>query len=327
LIADGEFGFVPYLHCAAEAGISYLSRLSRYELLDDPLVRERLRTARWERVRDSGGGPTRHATDLGEFAIPAGPKTLREDGTPYGPAVARVVVSYYRAGAESKGRGHRIGDYIFEMFVVIGLSNVAWPAAHVVTAYYGRCGLENRFEQADRELDLDMAHSFHLDGHLLTLLCGLFVWNWRVVEGVPRNPLPERVDAQALEIPEIGPTPDIPPLESSPTPQAPPAAESNPAAVEEPPAPEPDKVEISEAPSEASDARSGETGSQNLDKVLVGIDFDALLRRRPGWTWDLSTRTLTDDHGVQMKLAVVNLLGERSAELRFKGSDSANHFA
>ncbi|OGO74816.1 MAG: hypothetical protein A3K41_13025 [Chloroflexi bacterium RIFOXYD12_FULL_57_15] len=354
LIADGEFGSVPYLDCAIHAGIAYLTRLSRYDLLDDPKVRERLRTARWERVPDTDSGPTRYATDLGDIAVPPGATTLREDGSVFEPVVVRVVASRYDVKGETKGRGHRIGNDIFEMFAVVGLSQEAWPAAHVVHAYYSRSAQENRFDQVDRELNVDTTFSFTLGGQLLALLCGLFVWNYRIVEGVKRNPLPDAVAEQESHVPDLVQGHDIPDPPELVTPAAPAICESTPAGIAVPDPQVQDKAEGPESPSPApasvasqpatpdsastvcgvgtSEEPSKEssltdettTVPPDLDKVLGTLHFDQLLRRRPEWKWDPQNRTLIDDNGVKLKLVWVGRRNSVRSDLRFRGVDASN---
>lgn len=190
---DGEFRGVPSFAAAKSAGVAFLTRLSRYEMLDDPIVLKRLFEARWERVDDAGGGPVRIAADLGLVALKAGETTLDDSGQRFAPVEVRVIVSAYSCsddGRDSSRRGHRIGDTMFEMFGAVGLSADAWSAADTVCAYYGRCAQENRFAQADRELGIDRNFSFEAGGHLLAVVCALATWNWRIVQAVRKQPLP-----------------------------------------------------------------------------------------------------------------------------------------
>ncbi|MFZ5476413.1 MAG: hypothetical protein ACOZNI_06510 [Myxococcota bacterium] len=193
LRADGEFRGVPSFVAAKAVGVAFLTRLSRYDMLDDPAVRARLRDARWERVDDAGAGPVRIAADLGPVVLEAGETTFDEEGNRFAPVEVRVVVSAYPCrddGRDDRRRGHRIGDSIFEVFGAVGLPAEGWSAGDVVCAYYGRCGQENRFAQADRELGIDRNFSFSPGGHLLAVVCALATWNWRIVQAVKANPLP-----------------------------------------------------------------------------------------------------------------------------------------
>lgn len=190
---DGEFRGVPSFAAAVQAGVGFITRLSRYELLDDPAIRARLHDVQWERVEDAGGGPIRIATELGQVCLEAGETTLQADGTRFEPVDVRVIVSRYHCPLDAPDggrRGHRIGESVFEMYGVIGATPEQWPAADMVAAYYGRCGQENRFAQVDRELGIDRSFSFQPGGHLLALICALATWNWQIVQAVKAHPLP-----------------------------------------------------------------------------------------------------------------------------------------
>jgi hypothetical protein len=235
---DGEFGGVPSFTAAAASGMAYLSRLSRYELLDSADVRERLHRSRWEKVSDAGAGPKRIAADLGIIQLEAGETTFHADGTRFAPVEVRVIVSCYRCPKrdhEEGRRGYRIGDdAVFEMFGVIGLEPAAWSAGDIVSAYYGRCGQENRFAQADRELGINKPLSYNLGGHLLALACAFATWNWKIAQAVHQYPLPLpssqelRTMASVEAPPELAapdevvqvPSPSSPPPEQTPDPRS-----------------------------------------------------------------------------------------------------------
>lgn len=308
--SDGEYGTVPAITAAKEAGVAFLTRLSRYELLDVPEVRARLLDARWEEVPDCDAGPRRVAANLGMVALPPGEHTLRADGGRYEPVEVRVVVSRYaHAGERRPGeRGHRIGDGVYEMFGSVGLDPEAWPAAEVVDGYYRRCGQENRFAQADRELGTDAACSFEPGGHLLALLCALFVWNSRIVEGVRRSP-PLPVSIQAPRAPTVVVAPaelgvGAPHAE---TPVGPEPRELPPA----PPVPAPAETTSGRPASPALDVDA-------LAEVLVDASFDELLRRRrPGAAWNPTHPDVLAFDGLRYLLITADTKGGTHGELRF----------
>jgi len=107
----------------------------------------------------------------------------------------RVVVTRHRNQVD-RGVGEIIEGWRYEVFVT-NLPDGAWPAAEVVTCYYGRVGQENRFGQEDRELELDRIFSYSLPGQWLVNLFGLFYWNLQTVEGWRQL----RPDQQAPQIP------------------------------------------------------------------------------------------------------------------------------
>jgi len=257
LRTDGQFGNVPAFTAAAEAGVAYLSRLSRAELLAVPEVRARLNSARWARVPDAGSGPTRYAADLGELELPPGVNTRRADGSAYPPIVLRVVVSRYAAESAPRGAGATVDSEVFECFGSLGLTAAAWPSSTLVAAYYGRCAQENRFAQLDREFDAEATWSATPGGQQLALLALLFVWNKRTVEGARRQaPLP--------------PPPPQREWQDQASPELPRLAEQT---------PEP-SVETVSAP------------LSSLAEALVAAGIATAVARRPEWGWDASTLSI-----------------------------------
>jgi hypothetical protein len=81
---DGGMGAnVPTITACREAGLCFLSRLSRYGLLDFEDAAAHLETAEWRAVEDSGSGPRREAAEFGWVALQAKSQTRRADGRPY----------------------------------------------------------------------------------------------------------------------------------------------------------------------------------------------------------------------------------------------------
>lgn len=335
VIADGEFGGVPSLTIAKESGVAFLTRLSRYELLDVPEVRARLAAADWEEVPDCDAGPRRIAADLGTISVPAGETTLRGDGRRYDPVEVRVVVSRYEdTGERRQGqRGCRIGDGAYETYAALGLDAAAWSAADLVGGYYRRCGQENRFAQADRELGVDVAFSFRPGGHLLALLCALFVWNGRIAEGVRRNsalPAPVQAARAARVVPapvELREGPPLPEAHAS-LPDEPVRAVGLPTA--DVLAPRSDERAASggtpgepagRPPVAAPAGPGGQTARSALDTgllaaALAGSTFPDALRRRPGREWDPAQPDVVLVGGVPHSLINAEVRGIRG-DLRF----------
>ena len=191
---DGEFGHVPGYTTCREHGLPFLTRLTRPKLYEDPEVLDRLRRATWYMVPDSGSGPQRGATDLGELTIKPGEETKRPDGTDYEPVRVRVVASRFPKTSKAT-RGRILDGWQVELFAV-DLPADAWPAPDVVAAFFGRTGEENRFAQEDRELGLDRIISYHLPGQELAALVALSLWNLRVALGFSQDPLPAEPPVQ-----------------------------------------------------------------------------------------------------------------------------------
>ena len=185
---DGEFGHVPGYTACREHELPFLTRLTRPKLYKDPKVLDLLRRATWYLVPDSGSGPQRGATDLGEMTIKPGGKTKRPDDTDYEPVTVRVVASRFPKTGRAK-RGCVVDGWQVELFAA-DLPADAWPAPEVVASFFGRTGEENRFAQEDRELGLDRIISYDLGGQELAALAGLSLWNLRVAMGCSQAPPP-----------------------------------------------------------------------------------------------------------------------------------------
>lgn len=260
---DGEFGNVPALTLLDQSGQPALTRLNRPHLLDQPDVRERIRTGIWHRVPDSRSGPVRSALDLGTVTVHPGTETRRPDGSCYEPIHVRVVISRYRREGDAE-HGRVIDGWQYELFVALRLPPDAWPAHEVVAAYFGRGGQENRFAQEDRELKLDRVFSYNLAGQELACLVGLMVWNLQIVLGTAsERPLPERRPA-----PFATPIVDDRPVPAATRSLAAPVA---PATVEAPVPADP---------------------SAGLAEVLAEVPWEHKLKKRVDWTWDAEARVL-----------------------------------
>ncbi|MBM4369540.1 MAG: hypothetical protein FJ102_25240 [Deltaproteobacteria bacterium] len=313
LRSDGEFGTVPCLTLAKEAGIAFLTRISRYELLALPEVQARLERATWERVGDSGSGPTRFAADLGEVRLTASAGTVRRDGTPYAPVVTRVIVS--RAVGARRGAGTPMGDERVELFAALGLPSEAWPPAAVVEGYYGRVGQENRFAQLDREFAVDATFSERPEGQMVALTAALLVWNLQIVRaGVPGTPamlasthrpgaaaVPPLVwpESRRVEGPETGlaanpPSTDTPSERSAPREAA---------------APEPEATSVPTGTSVPEEILKSEEGKPEARArrvtLLTEAGFPARVARRPGYRWNTADGSIVDANGHRLTLRAV----------------------
>ena len=182
LRVDGAAGNTPFMTACRRAGLRFLTRWSQYYVLDVPEIREHLNESLWYEVEDSGSGPERQAAELGWCTLPQPKGTKQDDGSPFPPVRARMVVSRYKSDTDH-GVGRHIDGWKYEVFIT-NLGEGAWPATELVTTYYGRTAEENRFSQEDRELGLDRIFSYHIPGQNLANLFGLFVWNLRICRGM-----------------------------------------------------------------------------------------------------------------------------------------------
>jgi hypothetical protein len=181
LRSDGQAGGgMRTLLATEQAGMEYLTRLSRYEILDWAEVEQHLEQARFEPVEDSLSGPRREAAELGSLRLVAHDCLPEESERPT--MRSRIVISRFPASEPKRGVGIVRGAWQYEMFGT-SLEPERFPAAETVTAYYGRCGQENRFLQEDSILGLDRIFSYHLPGQHLASAIGLFCWNLRLALG------------------------------------------------------------------------------------------------------------------------------------------------
>jgi len=279
---DGAGGNTPFITACRAAKVSYLARSAHYALLGDPEIRAHLNAADWFAVEDSRSGPARQATDLGWHILPS--ESVHEDGTRFAPVQSRIVVSRFRS-AEARGSGWFHEGWHYELFLT-DVSADALPAPEVVSCYYQRTGIENRFRQEDQELGLDRIFSYHVPGQNLANLVGLLVWNLRVCRGLAlAEDLPE-IPAQAPRIANV--LLDRVLLTG--------AAEEQ--TFEAPPAPQetaPIPVEIGPSGSDA----------EVIPAELDQLDWSKLMARHEGWSWSSKTHALVCPAGNTARLSVV----------------------
>lgn len=298
VVADGEFGHVPCLAVARALAVALLTRSARYALLEREDVQEHLASGLWERVADAGGGPIRYALDLGEVELPAGERTLDDQGKPHGPVWARVVVSRFQHTEETTSRGVVKDGYVYELFVSTELPAENWPAAEVVALFYGRTAIENRFAQAQASLGFQRLYSTNPEGMSFVLMSAFYVWNDQILQGLDlAEPFPEQ-PPQSVRAPvfEEGTT-----VQSSPAPE--------PEASPSPPASEAE--EVASAPVEDLD------GQQRLDELLTQVPWDAIETRRK-LRWEPDNRHLLDEQGLHYRLVGTDLPPHGKGLLRFQ---------
>ncbi len=181
---DGELAAFPTYAALRSRSLPFITRYTRYEVLDPPDVRAKLAAATWIEVEDDRGGPRRSATDLGTLTVRAGGQTKQENSALYEPLSLRIVVSRYARSGEAE-HGRVVDGWQYELFVV-DASAEDWPAPEAVAQFFAQGGQENRFAQEDRELGLDRIFSYHLPGQELACLVGLMCW--QVVHGFELGP-------------------------------------------------------------------------------------------------------------------------------------------
>lgn len=285
---DGAAGNTPFITACENAKIGYVTRSQHYQLLDQPEHREHLTATTWHVVADSRSGPRRQAADLGWHVLPC--RSVDDDGQPFEPVRARVIVARFEASETPHGAGRVEDGWHYELFLT-NLADDAMPAPEVVTTYYQRTGLENRFAQEDRELGLDRISSYHLPGQNLACAVALFVWNLRVTRGF----------ALAGKLPE-------------PPAQAPRVIQ-----------PVADKVALpvltaqaAAAPTPQSLALPAEPSPRQATEHLLEQVGPTMLASHPGWPWAPERKSLVCPQGHAAKLATVTLgVPKGQGRLRF----------
>ncbi len=279
---DGEYGWVPYYSACRAHGVAFMTRLTRPELLDEPIVQRRLVEAEWHHVPDSGSGPRRSAIDLGIVTVPSGKDTRRSDGSAYEPVDVRVVVC--RFPREGKpGRGSVADGWQYEMFAV-DVDADAWPAPAAVAMYFGRAGQENRFAQEDREVGLDRIFSYALAGQEFAVTIGLWVWNMRIARGFELDVPPDDAPVQATYVPKVD-------TRSAPPPTAAPDVTTD--------------AELSSPSLNRAPAPLSTTNTADIVQTLAQLEWSSMLASRHGWSWDPATGEIICADGRRLVLTTV----------------------
>lgn len=266
---DGGLSGVPAMSACRHAGVHFLTRVAHYDWLQTDAAQAWLTAARWAPVADSGSGPKREAVDFGPAQLVGsrGGSAARER------LPARIILSRFRNDGARRGAGVLLDGWQYEMYAT-DLPADGWPAAATVTAYYGRCGQENRFGQEDRELGLDRTFSYHLPGQHFACIVGLFLWNLESVLGARLVPLKATPSVAPSEPTVAEARHDAMSAEADDEP----AHEPKPAAVE-PESPPPELVRIDKRVLAAA-------ATEALEEWSGGLSHAQWLDAHPGWAWD-----------------------------------------
>jgi len=176
---DGAGGHSPAIVAVTGQGVHFLARLASCLVLEDPQVQALLATATWRDVTDSGSGPRRQAIELGTWVVSAEQYALSTPEQP-GPRVRLVASRFVCADGKKHGAGKVMDGFQYEVFAT-DIDAAAWPAADTVTLYYGRCGQENLFGRASKDLSLGQVSSFEPAGQRLMTVLAMWTSNLRSV--------------------------------------------------------------------------------------------------------------------------------------------------
>lgn len=309
LRSDGAGGNIPFITASKEANIHYVTRLAHYQLLHNPKVVAHLNSTSWYEVPSSDAGPARQATDLGTVMLEPAANTYRDDGSTFTPIETRVVVSRFPSEHE-RGAGAIIDGWHYELYAT-DLKVVPWPAEEVVAGYYGRCGQENRFHQEDRELGLDRIFSYNLPGQELANLIGLFVWNFFICRGL-------ELSQPSAELCEQSPRERVP---CADTPQLP---QSWSCAPDKLPNEEDEASFCSSTPGTTAPSIPPEpsppamdSAQHQLPNAWERLDWESLLKDRPGWRWDAGQVSLRCPADALVPLTGLDTVRGRGTRMRF----------
>jgi hypothetical protein len=309
---DGKAAGAPALLDCERAGISFLTRWTEYDLLEDPEVQEVLEQGLWQVVEDSGSGPRREAMELGVRRFGMYPHD-DEVGDERRLLDARVVVSRYQpANGRGRGSGMQQGDFFYELYIT-SLPAPSWPAAELVELYYGRVIEENRFGQTDGEQGRQRVISWHPPAQQLAVAISLFTWNLRLSWGADLaswKSAPQR--PQGLCRPRF--------VESEARPRAKPKARP--------------RAEPSAAPESDSVERRPRANGQNSkddrpyprylhrgaisEAAVAALDWPRLLEGRPGWRWNADEQQLSCPAGEPMHWRGTRQESRHSVSLIFR---------
>ena len=207
---DGAGGYAAAIAEVLAQKLHYLTRLRNHAVFSEPGVAEHLASATWCDVIDSGSGPRRQATELGQYVLSHdddGPATLQ----------TRVVVSRFACPDGVKhGAGMVKDGFHYEAFVT-SLPPSAFPSADTVTLYYGRAGQENQFGRAVRQIRLGEIFCFDLCGQRLATALMMWASNLRMTRAVS-------LVGELGAAPAQTPRPEAPELASPPALAPPPPA-------------------------------------------------------------------------------------------------------
>ena len=287
MCTDGVGGGYTQVAVLSADPVHYVTRYSKYGLLETVEAARTLRQTRWQAVDDSRSGPKRFAAELGAF---------NQDDIEM-----RIVVSRFRSRdtKTKKGSGVLIDGWQYELYAT-DLSASAFPASELVTLYYTRSGMENQFASENRELGANrLFHQGNPAGQLLVAGLALLVWNVRLQLGwrtVANDPLVER-SQPPREIEEV----DLEP----PPPSEPPSHQSR-------------------SNSSAQLQESTSTTALQLRNLFIPalqmLDWKAKFADRPGWLWSSAQRALLCPAQSTLRLRRIQPLEGGKLGLWFRGT-------
>lgn len=177
---DGLYGDPIVLAQLIAAGVLFLTRGKRYEILTHPTLQQAL-----------AGPPAALMTSKTGCifeVFEAGFLPLYPDGP-----IVRVIITRHVAPAETTriSVGKRIGEWVYELFFTT-LPQEGYLPQDSVDLYYGRGAFECVLADEDIEQDPDRWCSYTAHGQELWQICSQWIWNLRLCLGTQMQAEPLR---------------------------------------------------------------------------------------------------------------------------------------
>jgi len=172
---DGLYGTGLLVEILAKAGLAWIMRGKDYGLLNEQVVKERLKLPPDQETQHPETGTLRQLFDLPDLMLSA-------TGT-----ACRVVVAAHPATTTKSSVGKTLDGRVYELFFT-SLPQDGFLAADVLDVYFGRGGFESVLADEDREQDPDRWCSHTSAGQEFWQILSQWVWNLRIELGHQLHP-------------------------------------------------------------------------------------------------------------------------------------------
>jgi hypothetical protein len=208
---DGLYGNGALVEDIARSGLNYLMRGKDYQILDGPMVQERLALPPDQQTMHPETGLQRALFDFPALAL-----------TPTG-QTSRVVVATHPATITPSPIGVTRDGIVYELFFT-GLPSQRFTPTDVLDCYFQRGAFEALLADEDQEQDPDRWCSHTPWGQECWQILSQWVWNLRLELGQQLHPTPFRLTELAPTLPPPPPAaPPLPPVTYGPPQRARPA--------------------------------------------------------------------------------------------------------
>jgi hypothetical protein len=195
---DGLYGNGALVEDIARSGLNYVMRGKDYQLLDLPMVQERLARPPDQQTMHPETGLQRNLFDFPVVSL-----------TPTG-QTSRVVVATHLATATPSPIGVTREGVVYELFFT-GLPSAGFTATDVLDCYFQRGAFEALLADEDQEQDPDRWCSHTPWGQEAWPILNQWVWNLRLELGQQLHPTSFRLTELAPALPPAPPPVPTPP--------------------------------------------------------------------------------------------------------------------